>query len=210
MTECDLTPALHAEKPHLSDAIHYPTDIEPYPFVCLWTGVGAGKNTFIEHMVNGNPEHDIPRLTVLLISSRKSKVIETLNDNNLDISNRFTNAGNLADIRRNTPYDPDFYCHIITVDDCRCEIYQRSLVCTNAAIETYHKYYFDWNDPTTHLWNRFDVIVWDEVHSLVMDSTYQSAPYHVLQLFRETRMRMNQTDNRPRCKHIIFMTGTLQ
>ncbi|MBE5775450.1 MAG: hypothetical protein E7337_16235 [Clostridiales bacterium] len=76
----DLLPALPAEKPHLSDALHFPTDIAPYPFICLRAGVGAGKNTLIENIINGCPEKGFPRMTVLLISSRKSKVIETLSD----------------------------------------------------------------------------------------------------------------------------------
>lgn len=75
----DLTTGHLNKKPHLSDAIHFPTDIAPHPFVCIWADVGSGKNSFIEKMIAGCPEESIPRLTVLLITSRKAKVIETLN-----------------------------------------------------------------------------------------------------------------------------------
>ena len=34
-------------KPYLSEAINYATDIEPYRFIQLYAGVGAGKNEFI-------------------------------------------------------------------------------------------------------------------------------------------------------------------
>lgn len=204
----DLTQTIHDEKPYLSDAIHFSTDIAPHPFICIWSGVGSGKNTMIENLVNGSPEKGFPKLTVLLISSRKSKVIETLNNDRLDISNKFTNPTDLEDVFFNGYLSPDYYSYWITHDDLPCKIIQRSLVCTNAAIETYHQYCFDPSDPTTHLWNRFDIIVWDEVHSITMDSTYQSAPYHVMRLFQETYLRMQQTENLPRCKNLILMTGT--
>ena len=63
-------------------------------------------------------------------------------------------------------------------------IIQRSTACTNAFIEKYHQYVYDPNDPSTHLWNRFDVIIVDEVHALVTDSTYQFAPFHTYALVK--------------------------
>lgn len=204
----DLISTLQDEKPYLSDVINYSTDIAPYPFVCIWSGVGSGKNTLIENLVNGCPEKGFPKLTVLLISSRKSKVSETLSNDRLDISIKFTNPTDIEDMYFEGYTSPDSYSYWITHDDLPCKIIQRSLICTNAAIETYHQYCFDPSDPTTHLWNRFDIIVWDEAHSITMDSTYQSAPYHVMRLFQETYRRMQQTESSPRCKNLILMTGT--
>lgn len=211
MEESDLSDLMinpHTEKPYLSDVIDFSRDIKPYPFICLWAGVGAGKNTLIENIINGCPEKGIPPQIVLLISSRKSKIIETLNEESLDISNHFTNVGNVEDILLNAPYPLQHYRHLVDDDGFKKEIYQRSLVCTNAAIEAYHQYYFDPADPTTHLWNRFDMIVWDEAHSLIKDSSYQSAPYHVLRLLQETYQHMKEADSSTRCKHLILMTGT--
>ena len=74
----DLTTGHLHKKPRLSDAIFFPTDIAPHSFVCIWVDVGSGKNTFIEKMIAGCPEESIPRLTVLLITSRKAKIIEIL------------------------------------------------------------------------------------------------------------------------------------
>lgn len=204
----DLTQALHNEKPYLSDVIQFSTDIAPHPFVCIWSGVGSGKNTLIENFAKGIQETNIPKPVILLISSRKSKVIETLNNNSLDFSNKFTNYTNLNDIYSNEDLSPDHYTYFLTPNDPFSTVIQLSLVCTNAAIETYHKYRFDPSDPVTHLWNRFDMIVWDEAHSITTDSSYQSAPYHVMRLFHETYRRMMQSENPPRCKHLILMTGT--
>lgn len=208
MTETDLTRKLPNEKPFLSDVLNFQTDIAPYPYSCLWAGVGAGKNGFVENLINGNLEKAFPRMIILLISSRKSKVLETLTDETLDASRYFTNEGNINDILLNSKLNLKNYRYKFDSDEWPQEIYQRSLVCTNAAIEKYLKYSFDPNNPETHLWNRFDMIIWDEAHSLVMDSTYQSAPYHVMRLFQESYKRMNANDVPCRCKHLILMTGT--
>ena len=196
------------ERPYLSDYLSFHSDIEPYPFVQLWAGIGSGKNTFIENMVNGCVEKHIPKRIVLLITSRKSKVLETLDAEQLDICNKLTNAGNKYDITFNTAYYPDNYRRTINHDGKSYEIIQRSVACTNAAIEKYQQYCYDPNDPVTHLWNRFDVIVWDEIHSLIMDSTYQSAPFHVMQLLRVSFKQMMKHPDQTRCKNIIVMTGT--
>lgn len=99
---------------------------------------------------------------------------------------------------------------------------QRSAICTNAYIEAYLKYKYDPSNPTTHLWNRFDVIIWDEAHALCTDSSYQTAPFHVMHLLYQTYKRIKNADLndqlpenerdpkvlRPRCQHVILMTGT--
>lgn len=62
---------------YLSDAIDYKRDIEPNFFVQIFAGVGSGKNYLIESMIKGKLK-DCPKQTVLLITSRKAKVQETL------------------------------------------------------------------------------------------------------------------------------------
>lgn len=42
--------------PYLSEVIHYPTDIGPYRLIEIFSGVGSGKNTLVNHFVNGNPD----------------------------------------------------------------------------------------------------------------------------------------------------------
>ena len=102
--DAELPPVPSMERPYISDCISFENDIKPYPFILLWSGIGSGKNTFVEHMVNGCSEKGIPKLIVLLITSRKSKVLETLDADDLDISNRLMNAGSEYDILLNTTH----------------------------------------------------------------------------------------------------------
>lgn len=94
----DLTTGHLHKKPRLSDAIFFPTDIAPHPFVCIWADVGSDKNTFIEKMIAGCPEESIPRLTVLLITSRKAKVIETLHKYPNNVFGKLCDESNYGDI----------------------------------------------------------------------------------------------------------------
>ena len=41
------------EKKYLSDCIRYTTDIAPYPFIQIYSGVGSGKNTFVDALAKG-------------------------------------------------------------------------------------------------------------------------------------------------------------
>ena len=220
MTEIDLNDLTRSsdEKKTVSMVLNYATDIASHNLTYLWAGVGAGKNYFVENMIGGR--HGYPQLTVLLITSRKSKVTETLRKFDGTTSQKMTNGGNVIDLYAKHGYIPDEFCKFIRTDDGEIyEIIQQSTVCTNAYIEGYLRYVYDPLNPETHIWNRFDLIVWDEAHALVTDSTYQSAPFHVANLIHETFLRMEtaevtevdetiDTPPSPRCKGIILMTGT--
>ena len=65
-----------SELPHLSDTISYETDIAPHRIIEIFSGVGSGKNTFVNRFVTGDPERKIPQMTVLVVTSRSSKVSE--------------------------------------------------------------------------------------------------------------------------------------
>lgn len=56
-------------------------------------------------------------------------------------------------------------------------------------------------EPFTHPWERFDFIVIDEVHSILSDANYQSAPFYIQSLLEEIKLRA------PKCK-VIVMTGS--
>lgn len=68
----------NAEKPNLSSVLDYQRDIEPYKFIKIFSGVGSGKTQFACSMILGDKEKGIPKQTVLLITSRRSTVEETL------------------------------------------------------------------------------------------------------------------------------------
>lgn len=213
-----------SELPHLSDAIKYEIDIKPYRYVHIYAGVGSGKNTFINRFVNGDPKYKIPKMIVLVITSRRSKVDELHADEEAEYACCVGKWGNMT----SEVYDEGdwerFRDHLRTI---QCEwgeqsFYQKSVACTNAFIEAYIRNVYDPSDPGTHLWNLFDMIVVDEFHSLVMDASYQSSPFYVNSLIWEIARRFHLADQKasgeiddpddtivpPLCKHLILMTGT--
>lgn len=211
--ESDLLPLSNDEvfctpKPFLSNVLNFNEEIRPYPFTLLWSNIGSGKNVVTEKLINGCSEEGFPKLTVLVITSRKTKALETLSKEDLDVCKYFSNGGNVKSIRKNPNLNVKDYTYENVIDGKPVEIIQRSLPCTGAAIERYHQQYYDPNDPSTHLWNRFDIIFWDEVHSLILDSSYQSAPFHVLEFIKNCLWHMKHNPDTTRCKNIVAMTGT--
>lgn len=220
---------------YLSDAIDYKRDIEPNFFVQIFAGVGSGKNYLIESMINGELE-GCPKQTVLLITSRKAKVQETLtqfkkndkkndrneatssaplflDENDKELTNRIGRYGNMNSILAECD-EPDDYNEFIRVlhDDWgEHRVYQRSVVCTGAYIDKYLRNIYNPSDVTTHLWELFDVIAIDEVHSVVMDATYQDAPFAIKALVNEILIQAREIDRDEHpyfCKNLILMTGT--
>lgn len=201
-------------KPTLIKVIKYEQDLKGHRYVQIFAGVGSGKNYFVERFIEGNKEYDIPKKTVLIITSRKAKVQEVLAEGNKNIEKRVRQQWDefyhLYD--EDEYYDEDKIRTI--VDDWgNHHVYQKSVICTNAFIEQYLKYVYDPTSAVTHLWELFDIIIIDEVHSMIMDSTYQSAPFYINELVNEFLYRHQLADEnplcrRPLCEQIITMTGT--
>jgi hypothetical protein len=59
-----------------------------------------------------------------------------------------------------------------------------SCVCNNWQIEYYMKHKFQANNPQTYLWNFFDIIIIDEIHSLSTDATYADAPFYLFDFIK--------------------------
>ena len=209
-----------SELPHLSKTITYATDIAPYPFIGIYSGVGSGKNYFIDTLArgysdpdeNGDVEH-FPKQTILLITSRRSKVNEVYNDKSIRKDRWIGQWDELTMFAYDDLDDfEDAMNHMRTID-CSNDplvvgkrtVYQRYLPCTNAAIESYMRKRYIKNDSTTHLWNRFDMIVFDETHAIRSDTNYQTAPYFTMRLLQETYKA--QQNGLTKCK-IVIMTGT--
>ena len=200
------------EKPYVSKAIDYYKDIEPYGFIQINAGVGSGKSTFINELVNGytaksedGMEDTVPPQRVLLITSRRAKVDEILNDKNVSM------GAHVMEWENNCPVDniDEYLDNIIDIPDLdgsgERKIHQRSIACTNAAVEKYLQYHYIPNDASTHLWQRFDFIVWDEVHSVLADASYQSAPFYVHKLVNKTYKAFREKESTCR---VILMTGS--
>ncbi len=218
------TNKIPTEKPWLLDTIDFAADIEPYRLTSIYSGVGSGKNYFVEQFIKGNIDKNIPKKTILIITSRRAKVDEVLTEEDIDISQKVGKWGNMHKVinEADNPEKYNDFKRTIKTSDKEYSIFQKSVVCTNAFIEAYLQYQYNPNDITTHLWELFDIIVVDEVHSLVSDSSYQSAPYYVNELIKETLKRhkladendsrekseRNPSTRRPLCKNIILMTGS--
>lgn len=199
--------------------ISYKKDIEPFPLVKIYAGVGSGKSFFASRMILGSKEYGIPKQNVLIITSRRSKVEETLKELGKSITKRITKNGNLSyEIWQTGEERPEEYEDYLKEIKIKTELgeisyltYNKSVVCTNAYISAYLRYVYDPNDPTTHIWNKFDSIIIDEAHSLVTDSTYQSSTFDVIALIREyLSLYQNNQLQECACKHLILMTGTHQ
>lgn len=206
-------------KVRICDVIDYKKDIEPYGLIKLYSGVGSGKSYFATKMITGSKEHGIPKQNVLIITSRRSKVEETLKEMGILITERITKNGNLSfNVWKTGEERPCEYEEYLKEIECKTDwgdfkvlTYNKSVVCTNAYISAHLRYVYDSDDPSTHIWNKFDAIIIDEVHSLVTDATYQSATFDVL-AFIEEYLKLYKNNQLPECacKHLILMTGTPQ
>lgn len=200
------------EKMYLSEKIQYDKDIEPYQFIKIYAGVGSGKNTLIDNLIKGNviknsDNTTIDKKYVLLITSRRAKSDEQLSQEDVVYDpaigeiDLFTGSPLVTE---NPKYEYYFESPTMYLPDLdgwgNRRIYKRSVVNTNAKIEHYLKR-FKLYDAYTHPWLRFDLIIVDEVHSIVTDASYQSSPFYVRRLIEEA-LKNNQ-----QCK-VIAMTGS--
>lgn len=207
----------------VSEVISFTEDIKPYRFIQIYAGVGSGKNYFIEQLMKGHTDHlkdgttvELEKQTVLLITSRRAKVDETLSDEDLPADGKVGRWDEFHIVYADDgePVKPLGKLRILKNEWGERKVYQRSVVCTNAFIEKYLQYRYDPRDITTHLWELFDIIVIDEVHSTVLDATYQSAPFYVHELvnkFLELHKFAEKDPDKyraPLCKYMILMTGS--
>ena len=202
------------EKKYLSDCIRYTTDIAPYPFIQIYSGVGSGKNTFVDALAKGYEESQpdgrmetLEPKRVLCITSRRAKVDELKNAEDAAYGAQVLEYEHLD-------YVEDLDSYFTSKRELSCDgiwgtipIYQRSIACTNAAIERYLEKHYRADKAEDFLWNRFDIIVVDEAHAVVADASYQTAPYYVHSLINKT-LKMNAA-GKTNCK-VIVMTGSPQ
>lgn len=166
------------EKKRFSEVVDWNTHIEPYRIIQFVAGVGSGKNHWVENVL-------MNQMKVLLVTSRKAKVEET--SARLSIGKKL-NFNKLQKDELN-------YFWTQNREDGSC-------VCNNWQIEYYMKNKFHADEPETYLWNFFDAIVIDEVHSLATDATYADAPFYMFDFIRAVYKCSN--------KKIILMTATFE
>ncbi|MGN0803737.1 MAG: hypothetical protein ACI4MF_14180 [Candidatus Faecivicinus sp.] len=140
------------EKKHLSDTIDYDRDIAPYRFIKIYSGVGSGKNRFVDRLVQGNffkhADGSFVKQHVLLISSRRSKADEQLNsaDTVYDPSIGIFDGCGWNWLMDEEKYEDYFYSPTKTLENPdglgTSTIYCRSCAYTNAKIESNLKLYY--------------------------------------------------------------------
>jgi len=104
------------EKKRVADLIDVERDLLSHGVTAIYAGVGAGKNSFVEGYHDGDVDYEglSEKYKVLLITSRKAKVLETkANTDNF-----------LTDLRR-----------FPNIDFEEIERINQSIVCTNAHIQ---------------------------------------------------------------------------
>lgn len=198
------------DQKHLSEVIDYDTDIAPYQFIKIYAGIGSGKNTFIDNLVKGDKlKHKdgsfVEKQNVLLVTSRRSKADEQRNLDDVTYDSRVGMYDYYDDPF--SYFDDDdlslFMSEKMSVTDemgDELTIRLRSCCCTNAQIEKMWHVYAP-QATQTHPWERFDIIVIDEVHAVLADASYQSAPFYVRRLIEMTLAKSCK------CK-VIVMTGS--
>ncbi len=187
-----------SKKKHLMDVIDYQKDIAPYRFIEIYSGVGSGKNHLIESFAQGIVPK-APKMRVLLVTSRKAKVDETFkkyehqDKESLDLfKDRIGKAWETVDQNGD---------HTLWT--------LGNTICSTAFLAGYLKNVYRSDDRRTHLWDMYDMIVIDEVHSMLLDASYQSAPFHIFDLINHYLERcVSNKYPDPICKHLIIMTGT--
>ena len=168
----------------------------------IWSGIGSGKNGFIEgvHEEITNEDGTTTRIDVdglaekyrvLLITSRKAKVTETEARHAEDLSPYLT------DIRH--------------IDDVNFDEYDnKSLVCTTAHIKRrIERDYSPSILAPEPFWKKFDFIVIDEFHSLIADATFSDTAFimkcFIDKIYDDCIKGQKADEIKPK---MIFMSGT--
>lgn len=162
----------------VSDVLDYERDIKGKRLVRLRAGVGAGKNYWVRHLPEKHPD-----LQILMITSRKNVAEAEAFQLGTDCKIHTSRLINIRDREWYTDYTGNL------------------LICTNGYIEHFFKNIFDIQKQQTHLWDKFDLIIVDEVHALTSDASFADSPFYV-ERFIHHALRLNSNCD------ILVMSGT--
>ena len=138
------------ETKYLSEVINYEKDIEPYQIIEIYSGVGSGKNYWVEKLASEGK-------SILFITSRKVTAQAQARKMN---GERWIDLDALGQEGIGSKK-------------------QNLVVVTNAGLEHFVKEKYDESNEKTHIWKYFDLIILDEAHSLTTDATFTDSPFHV-------------------------------
>lgn len=139
--------------PFLSEVIDYGKDIEPYKLILLHSGVGSGKNYWVQTLAEQG-------MNVLFITSRK--ITAEVQAKNI----------------RETKLDLEAW-HRNTINGKPVGGKQYLISRTNAWINHFARKIYDPEDISTYIWKYFDFIFLDEAHSVVTDATFADSSFQV-------------------------------
>lgn len=169
----------------VADVVDYERHIKGKRVVRLYAGVGAGKNYWANELYKQG-------LRVLMITSRANTAAAQCKKYGAD---RTVDVWRLSNI---SPFDDEHWNQYSTETTDE----QRFVICTNAHIESFIKNRYKKDDPKTHIWNHFDVIILDEAHSITTDATFSESQFYI-----DSFLNRAFRDN-PDCD-IVLMSGTL-
>lgn len=162
----------------VDDVLDYERDIKGKRLIRLRAGVGAGKNYWARHLLEKNPD-----LQILLITSRRNTAEAEAFHLGTDCK---IHPSELIDVNEKDWY-PEFPGNLI--------------VCTNAYIAHFFKNIYNKEKLQTHIWDKFDLILVDEVHSLCADASFADSPFAVERFIYHTLQKNQNCD-------IVVMSGT--
>ena len=193
---------------YVSDIIDWKRDIEPYPITLLLSGCGSRKNGWIDSIVRGD-DPDIPINKTLVITSRAAKRKETLNEHK-EYCGRVDLDGNVRldkftyAIYQRYGFLPEEYEQYICEDGtliqdaCIIPIQIDSFLFDSAFADPEDLFCI-----LDSLWQEFDLLVIDEIHSLLLDSGYMISQARIFELIKAFANRCKAAN-----KHMILMTAT--
>jgi hypothetical protein len=152
----------------VSNVIDVARDLSPFGFSAIYSGVGTGKNSFIEGLLteDGTFKGGLSSShKVLLVTSRKAKVEETFKRHGNGIKNFVKQI-----------YDKEDIAFPQEIED-----QGKSVVCTNSHFAKRLKS-VRIDDSNYYFWEQFEYIIFDEFHSIVMDATF-TENCHLIKFF---------------------------
>lgn len=139
---------------YLSEVINYEKDIVPYKLIQIYSGVGSGKNYWVQTLAEQG-------LSILFITSRK--ITAAVQAQNMG-------AKEFIDIEQ---------WHRNTIAGKPTGSHQYLVSCTNSGLESYARKKYDPDNPNALIWNFFDLVVLDEAHSVITDATFADSAFQV-------------------------------
>ena len=93
---------------YLSEVIDYERDMKKHHFMAIYSGVGSGKNRFIDSFYKEDKDIPNPQMTVLVITSRRAKANETLAENVEYLEGSIGHWGNVHRVKEENETEEEF------------------------------------------------------------------------------------------------------